>query len=69
MPSSANGSSPPEDDGGSVGKSRRGLLGSRTGVREACVSEIGKTVCRGAVGISGSMMCIIDTSACSVAKH
>jgi hypothetical protein len=51
MPSSANGSSPPKDDGCSVGKSGRGLLGSRTGVREVCVSEIGKTVCGGAVGI------------------
>jgi hypothetical protein len=69
MPSPANGSSPPKDDGGSVGKSERGLLGSRTGVREVCVSEIGKTVFGGAVGISGSRMCIIDATACSVAKH
>jgi hypothetical protein len=69
IPSSANGSSPPTDDSGSVGKSRRGLLGSRTGVREVCVSEIGKTVCGGAVGISGSRMCIIDAAACSVSKH
>jgi hypothetical protein len=69
IPSSATGSSPPKDDGGSVGKSRRGLLGSRTGVREVCVSETGKTDCGGVVGILGSRMCIIDVAACSVAKH
>jgi hypothetical protein len=67
--SSANGSSPPKDNGGSVGKSGRGLLGSRIGVREVCVSEIGKTVSGGAVGISGSRMYIIDATASSVAKH
>jgi hypothetical protein len=69
IPSSANGSSPPKDDGRSVSKSGRGLLGSKTGVREVCASEIGKTVCGGAVGISGSRMCIIDAAACSVVKH
>jgi hypothetical protein len=34
-----------------------------------CVSEIGKTVCGAAVGISGSRMCIIEAAACYVAKH
>jgi hypothetical protein len=44
-------------------------LGSRTDVREVCVSEIGETVCGGVVGIPGSRMCIIDAAACSVAKY
>jgi hypothetical protein len=50
VPSSTTGSSPPRDDGGSVGKSGRGLFdGSRgTGMCVLCVGDIGRTVCGGA---------------------
>jgi hypothetical protein len=71
VPSSTTGSSPPRDDGGSVGKSGRGLFeGSKgTGICVLCVGDIGRTVCGGAVGISGMTMCINTVEECAVMKH
>jgi hypothetical protein len=71
VPSSTTGSSPPRDDGDSIGKSGRGLFdGSRgTGMCVLCVGDIRRTICGGAVGISGMTMRINTVEECAVMKH
>jgi hypothetical protein len=68
----AAGASHPGAGGYSVGKSRGGLfIPSSKGTRICllCITDIGRTVCGGSAGASGTSMCMIGAGECSVAKH
>jgi hypothetical protein len=71
-PIAAGGASHPGAGGYSVGKSRGGIFSpSSKGTRICvlCITNIGRTVCGGSVGESGTSMCMIGAGECSVAKH
>jgi hypothetical protein len=71
-PIAAAGASHPGAGGYSVGKSDGGLFSpSSEGTRICvlCITDIGRTVCGGSAGASGTSMCMIRTGECSVAKH